>query len=289
MTVFNTVWRGDFPDLPTSAIVEHTGGPNLSYLFDTGSGVLPAGLAFSRASTGAYWDATGTLQSAAGNTPRFDYGASPGATPLGLLIEESRTNGIRNNTAAGGVAGTPGTLPTNWTVNGLGTLSYSVVGTGTESGLSYCDLRVYGTTSTTSCYIEPEAVGIVAATQGQVWTLSSYVRIVSGSTSNITSFSLDIGETASGSYKTQGNKAFTPTTAALSFAARGEYLYHRERNDGSYIPVSADWLFERRGDRHHAARRLATARTGRLRDLADPDERLGGHASGRSVFDELRL
>ncbi|MDE2250387.1 MAG: hypothetical protein KGL25_03160 [Gammaproteobacteria bacterium] len=48
-------------------------------------------LTFSRASTGTYFDNTGTLQTAAVNAPRFDYDPVSKAA-LGLLIEESRTN-----------------------------------------------------------------------------------------------------------------------------------------------------------------------------------------------------
>ena len=37
-------------------------------------GTLPAGVTFTRASTATYFDATGTMQSATTNTPRWDYG-----------------------------------------------------------------------------------------------------------------------------------------------------------------------------------------------------------------------
>lgn len=209
--------NGLFSPVPAGLITPVTSGsggsPALTLNFL--SGVLDPRLTFTRGSSATYFDATGTLQSAASNVPRFDYGPTPNGL-LGLLMEEQRTNGVRNNTMQGAVAGTPGTLPTYWSMNGMGTLNYSVIGTGTESGIAYCDIRVYGTTSTTSCYIEPEAVGIIAATQGQAWALSSYVRIVGGSASNINSFNLVIGETASGSYKTQGNKPFTPSTSLLA-------------------------------------------------------------------------
>lgn len=48
-------------------------------------------ITFTRASAGTYFDATGVLQVAAVNQPRFDHDPVTGA-PLGILIEEQRTN-----------------------------------------------------------------------------------------------------------------------------------------------------------------------------------------------------
>lgn len=46
---------------------------------------------FTRASTGTYFDASGIVQTAAADTPRFDHDPETGES-LGLLIEEARTN-----------------------------------------------------------------------------------------------------------------------------------------------------------------------------------------------------
>jgi len=51
-------------------------------------GVGPA-ITFTRASNATFFDAAGTLQTAANDTPRFDHSAG---SSLGLLIEEARTN-----------------------------------------------------------------------------------------------------------------------------------------------------------------------------------------------------
>lgn len=62
--------------------------------YNTLSSFLTAGGgSFTRASTATYYDSSGTLQSAASGTPRFDYDPVTHAAK-GLLIEESRTNGF---------------------------------------------------------------------------------------------------------------------------------------------------------------------------------------------------
>lgn len=58
-------------------------------LLDSASG--QSLITFTRASTATYFDASGVLQTAAVNTPRFDHDPATGES-LGLLMEESRTN-----------------------------------------------------------------------------------------------------------------------------------------------------------------------------------------------------
>lgn len=146
---------------------------------------------FTRASNATYFDANGTLQTAANNEPRFDHDPATGASS-GLLIEEARTNSIRNSQGGGstnGVIGSGGVLPTNWgngsglTTNGL---SLEVVGTGTENGLAYLDFKVSGTptASAAGSFRWENATNQIVALNGQSWTLSNYIKLQSGSLAN---------------------------------------------------------------------------------------------------------
>lgn len=131
-------------------------------------------LAFSRASTAQFLDADGVTRSAADNLPRFDW--TNGVSQL--LLEAAATNLIRNNTMGGGVAGTPGTLPTNVTIPISGGLSREIVGTGVENGIDYCDIRFFGTATSSG----PVRINFDGATQapgvaGDVFTVSAYVKL----------------------------------------------------------------------------------------------------------------
>jgi multisubunit Na+/H+ antiporter MnhF subunit len=109
------------------------------------------------------------------------------------------TNFIRNNTMVGAVAGTPGTLPTNWFAVAVG-LTTTVVGTGVSSGINYIDIQFNGTTSgATDIQVKMDGnVGAISASAGQPWVLSSWVALVGGSTANITNQWLVINEYSTG-------------------------------------------------------------------------------------------
>jgi hypothetical protein len=149
-------------------------------------------ITFTRASTGTYVGSDGLLQSATTNEARFDHNPTTGES-LGLLVEEARTNSIRNNTMVGAVAGTPGTLPTNWigatTVDGL---TREIVGIGTQNGINYIDIKVSGTSGTagSTVLVTFDSVTQAIALTGQTWTPSFYLSIVNGSATNISTLTI---------------------------------------------------------------------------------------------------
>jgi hypothetical protein len=161
-------------------------------------GAMP-GASFGR--TGA-----GTAMSSAGHATSFATGA-PRITDRGLLVEEARTNSLRNSAAGGGVANTT-TLPTNWSSVVGGGLSQTYLGSGVEFGLPFADFRIYGTaTSAGDWTLSPGDLSTaVAAATGQIWTGSFFVRLIAGSTSGLGAISLELHERSAGG-STLGNTA----------------------------------------------------------------------------------
>ncbi len=167
---------------PAEALVEAT--PLFDLRFDAGSITPPPGYNFRRASTGWCFDATGALVAVATDTPRYDHDPITLAS-LGLLMEEARTNAVRNPRFEGAAAGTPGTAPTYMSgLNGSG-LTSSIVGTGTNLGIPYIDVRIQGTASGIAATMNFETNAAIVAAQGQAWSLSAFVAVVGGSLANI--------------------------------------------------------------------------------------------------------
>lgn len=163
------------------------GGVSALALSLNGGPALDPRITFTRASVATSFDSTGTLVSNAVNAARFDYDPLTLAS-RGLLIEPERTNHNRNSLMVGASAGTPGTLPTNWIISGIGagTLSRQIVETGTSNGIAYVDVRYFGTTSTTNLIIAPETTTQIVAADGETWTTSCYLALV-GTLTNVTS------------------------------------------------------------------------------------------------------
>jgi hypothetical protein len=115
----------------------------------------------------------------------------------------------------GTVAGTPGTAPTNWSVSGSGNgLTREIVGVGVEKGITYIDLRYFGTATANSFVtVVFESATQIAALSGQSWTSSVYLKISNGSTTGVNSFNhWLVGANSVGGPVETSTVAITPTT-----------------------------------------------------------------------------
>lgn len=192
------------------------------YTFDFVAGSVDSKITFSRAlNTATYVDSSGAVAVANADIARITHDPVT-LICRGLLIEESRINGIRNNTMVGVVAGTPGTAPTNWQVTSTSNgVTRQIVGSGTENGVEYIDVRYYGTPTSSALFqIIFEANNQIAAANGQSWTTSAYLKLSAGSLTNVTGLVFSTaGRDASGNGvagQTFTSSALTPTTANLA-------------------------------------------------------------------------
>jgi len=179
-------------------------------------------ITFTRTGTATYFDSAGVLTTATANEPRFDHDPATGAS-RGLLIEESRTNSIRNSQAGGATAGVlfsgSGVVPTNWGISNKSTdgVTIEITSVGTESGIAYFDLKISGTpTATSAVYIAPEPRSQVVASSGQTWTSSVYLKIVAGALTNLTRQHIIEEGDSSGNYLIGGQVTLTPTSSSLN-------------------------------------------------------------------------
>lgn len=169
-------------------------------------GRLVSGLTVTRASQAYADNVAGVWTSFASGVARI--------TDKGLLVEEARTNSVRNNSMQGVVAGSPGTLPTNWGVGGAAGLTRTIVGTGTENGVEYIDLNFAGTTSGTFATITFDTATAISALTAQTWTQSVFVSLTNST--NISFIELTLFENTSGGAQVrQNNTLFTPTTSLV--------------------------------------------------------------------------
>lgn len=173
-------------------------------------------ITFTRSSEGTYIDDVGVLQTAANGVPRFDHSPSTGQC-LGLMVEEQRTNSIRNNTMQGAVTGSPGILPTYWqsaAVGGNVTLR-EVASIGTESGIDYIDIRFTASGAGTIPVAIFEQNTQIAAAEGETWTSSVYLRLTGGTLANTRIVNRVLYRTSTGSSVSNNTVDFIPTSAPL--------------------------------------------------------------------------
>lgn len=159
---------------------------------------------------------SGTASDLDNNWHQFAAGASR-VTNLGLLIEESRTNSVRNNTMQG--AGV-GAYPTNWGRGAQSGLTQSIVGAGSENGVNYVDWQISGTaTAGGSSFLQFDTT--IAAAPSQTWTGSAFVKLQAGSLAGVAQLSVNLEDhAAGGGFLSDTLGPFTPTGAALGSQRR---------------------------------------------------------------------
>lgn len=154
------------------------------------SQTLDSRVSFSRATSGARYDAAGTYEVLAADQPRFDFDPVTLAA-RGLLVEPQRTNLITNNTAVDAVVGSPGVLPLTW--SGLSPAQGNTVSVvafnATEGSI---DLRFSGTPSSSSSNKRLILLLSTAASVGQTYSSSMTVSLIAGSLANLVNMKLNI-------------------------------------------------------------------------------------------------
>lgn len=141
---------------------------------------VPSGWTYSRASNATYFNSSGVLTIASADVARVDYAPS-GLALRGLALEPSRTNWVRNNIASATVAGTPGTLPTTWSGGTQTSVTRQIVGTGTEDGIEYIDIRWAGNGGEAAFELVLDGGTHASAANGQVWIGAVFLKLVAGS------------------------------------------------------------------------------------------------------------
>jgi hypothetical protein len=152
---------------------------------------------------------------------RFQGGPPPLTFDVsGRVFYDERLNLFSNPEAAGAVAGTPGTSPTDWTLtvsaNGV---NRQIVGTGVEDGMAYVDVRVSGTPSAagTINIRAGNTADDIPLSPGQQIQAAAYVRLVGGSMSNVGYVFVDpIARAVDGTFLDSEPVLFSPTAGALS-------------------------------------------------------------------------
>lgn len=147
---------------------------------------LPEGYSLTRAGSGARINSSGNLVVEGANVPRFTYFWNGSAWAIaGLLNEDSRQNFIIANDGTGGVAGSPGTLPSEWFNLDLRGLTRTLA-FGTENGIHYTEIRLSGSPTSTGAvdFILSLQAGIPAAL-GQTYQYSAFLKLQDGDFTNV--------------------------------------------------------------------------------------------------------
>ncbi|MBR0643978.1 phage head spike fiber domain-containing protein [Plastoroseomonas hellenica] len=174
---------------------------------------------FSRESTAWYFDGTGILREAQIGEARYLY-AADGTRTDSVIIEPAAENAIRNPRAEGAAAGTPGTVPTGWSVALVSGLASEVVTVNGPHGLPWIGVRIFGTpTATATPAILFEQASNCPAAPSQTWTLSHWLMLAGGSLANIGPLSHRLVGQTSGGGTPVGSAILVPLSSVPAGAA----------------------------------------------------------------------
>jgi hypothetical protein len=196
---------------------------------------LPSWVSFSRAGSKRICSANGNWVEVPAGVCAASFDPTTGAF-LGASIEGLSTNLIRNNSMQGAVAGSPGTLPTNWTIT-VPTGLTRTISVETVNGVDVLRVRYQGTaTSTAMLQIRPEAITQAAGVTGNNYSTSAFFQFLSTiGLSSAGALRLEVWEYNSGSSFLAGSGA-AGTIAASPIAAQSSldrYNYTRQLTEAT--------------------------------------------------------
>jgi len=214
-------------------LLSNSTGPSMDCNF-AAYGKLAAGpkcppITFSRASNATYFDASGTMQTAATNVARFDHNPTTGAA-LGLLVEEQRTNLLLNSATLGTQSITVAAVANTLSFYGTGTVALSGTCSGTLVGGG-----VFPTRSTLS--FTPTAGTCTAAVTGTV--TDAQVEVGAFATSYISTSAsaatraADVADAAVGPWFRQGTGTFVVYANTPISASSNVWEYPLALSDGT--------------------------------------------------------
>lgn len=162
------------------------------------------------------------------DVPRFN------GTARRLLVGGQRLNILSNPRAEGAVAGVPGTVPTSWAITNPSLRS--IAGVVSDLGLSRLDIDfTFGSSGSVEVQAGTATVTAGSLTAGQTYTFSGFLRLVSGSLSNLSislrvefrNSSFTIINSVSQSIVPTGNLIRTSVTGVAGAAVDRATIYWR--------------------------------------------------------------
>jgi len=192
-------------------------------------GPLDPRVTFTRASTGTYFDVNGTLQTAASDVPRFDYDPITHA-PLGLLIEEARTNILLNSATLGTQSVAVTAQAYTLSFYGTGTITKSGTASGALVGSGAFPARVSQTFTPTAGTLTLTVSGSVLNAQLEAGAFpTSYIATVAASVTR----SADVATAATSAWYSQSAGSFVGDFSMAQVPASGTQAGVFRADDGS--------------------------------------------------------